>query len=135
MEHFRPSPKDSEFGHATDAWHTHARAETAGVEAHGQISPRWISVGVLASMVAFFAICAAVTVLFVTVFQREIAAKQEVDTGLDTAVMTAQATAELSNIGWVDREKGVVRAPIGEAMRLVVREYEGLQGAGGGAAR
>lgn len=135
MEHFRPSPKDSDFGHATDAWHTHRGSESEPTEAHGQLSPRWISVGVLLSMVSFFAICAAVTVLFITVFQREKARKQEIDTGQDAAMTTAQARAELANIGWVDREKGIVRAPIDEAMRLVVRQYEALQSVEGGSAR
>jgi hypothetical protein len=35
----------------------------------------------------------------------------------------AEADA-LNNVGWVDQAKGVVRLPIGEAMKLVEREWQ-----------
>ncbi|MGD9692345.1 MAG: hypothetical protein AB7G17_12985 [Phycisphaerales bacterium] len=135
MEHFRPSPRDDDFGHATDAWHTHGASEPDPQEAHGQMSPRWISLGVLVSMVLFFVICAALAMLFVVQTQKEIARKQETDTGVGYVEYVAQSRSELANVAWVDRQNGVVRTPIQEAMRSVVREYEGLQSAGGGAGR
>ncbi|MDI9637743.1 hypothetical protein QM565_18595 [Geitlerinema splendidum] len=131
MEHFRPSPSDRDFGHATDAWHTHTAREPDPQKAHGRLSPRWISVGVGVSMVLFLLICAALGLMFVIQAQDEWASKQEIDTGLDYVQYAAQAKAELANVAWVDRDAGIVRTPIEEGMRSVVREYERLQGGGG----
>ncbi len=135
MEHFRPSPRDGDFEHATDAWHTHGGGEPAPQEAHGQISPRWISLGVLVSMVLFFVICAALAMLFIVETQKEVARKHEVDTGVGYVEYAAQSRSELANVAWVDRQAGIVWTPIEEAMRSVVRQYEGLQRTGGGTAR
>jgi hypothetical protein len=40
----------------------------------------------------------------------------------DLAARRAQEDSLLATYGWVDSEKGVVRIPIDEAMKLVVRE-------------
>jgi len=40
------------------------------------------------------------------------------------ADLRAQEATELESYGWVDQTKGVVRLPIGEAMKLALREWQ-----------
>jgi hypothetical protein len=39
----------------------------------------------------------------------------------------AQQRAKAAEYGWIDRERGIVRIPVGRAMKLLVREQAGPQ--------
>jgi len=46
----------------------------------------------------------------------------QIDPRADMARFRAEEQAELSSYGWIDRDKGVARIPIGRAMNKVVRD-------------
>ncbi|MDB6148545.1 MAG: hypothetical protein JWO45_2209 [Spartobacteria bacterium] len=106
----------------------------------------------LATIAAILALCLALILLTVWLMlhalnarrpaanepKREIASEQELfpeprleaNSSNQFPKWRAQETMELTGYGWIDREHGVVRIPIDQAMRLLVER--GLPNVGGG---
>lgn len=124
MEGYRPNPTAPDFAHQTDPWHAHGlEGEPAPMQAHGEVSPKWISVALIAAFLATFAIIFATLWLFHVVKDQEMAAKMEVDTGADYVQTYAQSMRELESVRWADEKQTLARVPISAAMKDTVAWY------------
>lgn len=111
---------------ASDEWFQHGAAEHPQ-EAHGRLSPLTALLGIVITMAALVITIAVLAWYFSHVAQREIAAKNEMDVGMDYVQTLARQTATLNNPAWVDAQAGKVRMPIDWAMDDTVRWYGQLQ--------
>lgn len=121
--YYQPDPNAADYADQTDEWHSHGGDEPAPQSEHGQMSPRWISVGLLASFIFVGLIGAGLAWAFVVVTDQEKARKHEIDTGLGYVSYATQALAQLSTIAPADEAGKLVRAPIDLAMKDVAAMY------------
>lgn len=128
--YYQPDPTLEHFEEQTDEWHTHGSDEPAPQSPHaGEVSPKWISVGLIVSFVLVFLIIAAFAHMFKVEKDAVAASVREVDTGSSYVELATRAKAELATVGWMDEKAGLVRAPIDLAMKDVAAAYEKMQAA------
>ena len=131
MEGYRPDPKTPDFAYATDPWHQHGiEGEPPPQMAHGEVSPRWISLGLLAGFLLTGLLILATVWLFFVVKDQEKALTQEVDTGSDYVQIYAQSKRELESPAWADEAYTRARVPINVAMKDTVAWYAEVKAKG-----
>lgn len=117
-----PEPEET-----PDAWHAHSAAEPPPQEEHAaKANPLVLSV-VMVSMVVFVVVsCVLVVVYFNRFLTQEKQRKQESTAYFQEFERYRQQNlAAMEGFSWIDRQDGVVRLDINEAMDLVVQEYNG----------
>jgi hypothetical protein len=83
-----------------------------------------IVIATVVTIVAIVVMVVAVKEYFGFAAQDEIAAKQLSPENTVKRAVKAREQAALSSYQWVDQEKGVVRIPVDEARKLVVRDWD-----------
>ncbi len=125
--YYQPDPTIEHFEEQTDEWHTHGGSEPAPQASHGEVSPKWISIGLIVSFIGVFLAIAFFAYLFKIERDYVVAETREIDTGASYVELSTRAKAELSSVGWMDEKAGVARVPIALAMKDVVASYEKAQ--------
>lgn len=125
--YYQPDPTIEHFEEQTDEWHTHGGNEPAPQPSHGEVSPKWISIGLIVSFVGVFLAISFFAYLFKIERDHVVAKAREIDTGASYVELSTRAKAELATVGWMDEKAGLARAPIDLAMKDVVATYEKLQ--------
>jgi hypothetical protein len=83
-----------------------------------------IVVATVVTVVAIVVMVVAVKEYFAFAAQDEIAAKQLSPENTVKRAVKAREQAALSTYQWVDESKGIVRIPVDEARKLVVRDWD-----------
>jgi hypothetical protein len=84
-------------------------------------APVWL-IGILAAGVVAFVVLSSVVLMSVypgALHGPSDAPRLQIDPAADLAAYRAAEERQLTGYGWVDKQRGIVRLPIGEAMRDV----------------
>lgn len=128
MEGYRPNPNSADFAHQSDEWHRHGMAgEAAPMEAHGEVSPKFISIALIVCALLVGAIAVGTEWLFHVVKDHEMALKVEVDTGSDYVQAYAQSKRELESVAWANEAFTQARVPIDVAIKDTAAWYAEVQ--------
>ena len=109
-----------------DEWFRHGSDEPTHQSSHGDFNPYVIMIFLFVTIVAVFGTVAAIVPWFARMTDHRKALVQEANPQYNAEfveVSTAWRTDLYSEASWLDEKNNLVRIPIGEAVRLVVKEY------------